>query len=68
MKSKCEICGSEGSKNNKIFIIRIGNENPEGKIAYTKRKFCEICISYGAEMYESYMKIKMAPSSCKRRR
>ncbi|HMK43966.1 MAG TPA: hypothetical protein VK445_07490 [Dissulfurispiraceae bacterium] len=61
MKKKCEICGAEKTPENKLFVLRIADTDDMGAEVMRSRAFCEVCLGYGADMYESFMKTKMAP-------
>jgi hypothetical protein len=63
MNETCEICKAGETDDNRIFEIRVPDE-PDGT---GRRRFCEICLLYGAEMYESYMQGRNKPtSSCRK--
>ncbi|HSW64600.1 MAG TPA: hypothetical protein VLH56_15025 [Dissulfurispiraceae bacterium] len=63
MEKKCEICSASESPENLLFSIRIAEQADDGMPSVVSRLFCEVCLGYGAEMYESYMDTKMAPKS-----
>lgn len=63
MEKKCDICGASKSADNKLFSIRIAEQSGEGMPSTVSRCFCEVCLGYGAEMYESYMVTKMTAKS-----
>lgn len=63
MTGKCEICSAGPTEDNPLFSIRIAEESDGGVKAIVTRSFCEVCLGYGAEMYESYMATRMAPKS-----
>lgn len=63
MEKKCEICSAVETPDNILFSIRIAEEAEDGEKTISTRAFCEVCLGYGAEMYESYMVTKMTPKS-----
>ncbi len=63
MEKICEICGSTKSPDNKLFTIRIIEQSDDETQKVRSRVFCEVCLGYGADMYESYMVTKMTPKS-----
>ena len=63
MDKKCEICSAVESTDNQLFIIRIADQSDDETPLTVSRVFCEVCLGYGAEMYEGYMATKMAPKS-----
>ncbi len=63
MEKICEICGSTKSPDSKLFTIRIIEQSDDETQKVTRRVFCEVCLGYGADMYESYMATKMTPKS-----
>lgn len=69
MENKCEICSACETPDNRLFSIRLVEENDLGEKRMLTRLFCEVCLGFGAEMYESYMATKMtsrSPSGCRK--
>lgn len=63
MEKKCEICSAVETADNALFALRIAEDAGDGDKTMIVRTFCEVCLGYGAEMYESYMVTKMTPKS-----
>jgi hypothetical protein len=63
MEKLCEICNACETPDNRLFPIRLAEENELGEKRLLTRLFCEVCLGFGAEMYESYISTKMAPKS-----
>jgi len=69
MENKCEICSACETPDNRLFSIRLAEEDDLGEKRTLTRLFCEVCLGFGAEMYESYMATKMtqrSPSGCRK--